>query len=165
MLWDRLVSPMESQQDVTSLGDVHIGPVLSPTYPHSIQDRRFVFKTQLNRRGSEAGWARWSELTWLVIASENQQTYDLAGLAYEAAERCMGVALAPKFLIEKELKTGTLIAPAGFYCFKEGLVVRPSTERPHPSHNAQLFLDWLAKHGRLGDDGYLAADVLEPVWG
>ncbi|WP_319411038.1 LysR substrate-binding domain-containing protein [uncultured Cohaesibacter sp.] len=165
--WDRLVSPQEAHPNATTLGDVHIGPVLSPTYQHRLDLERRVlsFKTRIDRRGSEAGWQRWSEVTGLSIDCQTHQTFELAGLAYEAAERGMGVALAPKFLIEKELKSGTLIAPAGFYCFREGLVVRPSSERPHPSHNAQVFLSWLAEHGRLGDDGYLAAGVLDPVWG
>lgn len=163
--WDRLVSPMKAHPNATTLGDVHIGPVLSPTYGYSIESGSFRFRTRINRRGSEAGWERWSELTDLRIASENQLTFELAGLAYEAAERGMGVALAPKFLVEKELKSGTLVAPAGFYCFREGLVVRPSSEQPQPSPAARIFLDWLSTHGRLGDDGYLAADVLDPVWG
>ena len=163
--WDRLVSPTDPHPNAVTLGDVYIGPVLSPTYPHLFEDGTFSFRTQLNRRGSEAGWKTWSDLTGLKLSYEHQINFDLVGLAYEAAERGMGVALAPKFLIEKELKSGTLVAPAGFYCFKEGLMVRPSIERSNPSRNAQIFLDWLADHGRLSDDGYLTADVLDPIWG
>ncbi|WP_319531076.1 LysR family transcriptional regulator [uncultured Cohaesibacter sp.] len=163
--WDRLTSPIEAHPNATTLGDVHIGPVLSPTTHHSIDERGFSYKTRINRRGSEKGWDRWSELTGIPIRYENAISFDLAGLAFEAAERGMGVAMAPKFLIEKELKSGTLIAPAGFYCFKEGLVVRPSTERPEPSQNALVFLDWLKTHGRLGADGFLVSTILEPVWG
>ena len=163
--WDRLVSPQEAHPNGTTLGDVHIGPVLSPTYAHHLEDGHLAFKTRIDRRGSESGWARWSKLTGITLSCENHQTFELSGLAYEAAERGMGVALAPKFLIEKELKSGMLVAPSGFYCFKEGLIVRPSSERPHPSQSAQIFLDWLSRYGRLGDDGYLAADVLDPLWG
>ncbi|WP_090070692.1 LysR family transcriptional regulator [Cohaesibacter marisflavi] len=163
--WDRFVSPEEAHPNGTTLGDVHIGPVLSSSYPHHLEDGHLAFKNRLDRRGSESGWAQWSEMTGLTLSCESQQTFELAGLAYEAAERGMGVALAPKFLIEKELKSGTLIAPAGFYCFKEGLIVRPSSERPQPSQSAMIFLDWLARYGRLGDDGYLVADVLDPLCG
>lgn len=163
--WDRLTSPMREHPNASSLGDVHIGPVLSPTVPYQLDDNSLSFKTRINRVGSEEGWERWSELTGIVLRHENEINFDLAGLAFEAAERGMGVALAPKFLIEKELKNGTLLAPAGFYCFKEGLVVRPSSERPNPSKNARVFLDWLSEHARLADDGFLAPNLIEPVWG
>ncbi|WP_316861463.1 LysR family transcriptional regulator [uncultured Cohaesibacter sp.] len=163
--WDRLASPIEPTENSISLGDVHIGPVLSPTYDYKLEKGVFSFSTQINRRGSEVGWQNWSNLTGMKIASEHEIILDLAGLTYEAAEQGMGVALAPKFLVEKELKSGTLIAPVGFYCFKEGLIVRPSMEKPVPSRNAQIFLDWLGSHGRLDKDGYLAPEVLDPVWG
>ena len=163
--WDRLTSPMVAHPNATTLGDVHIGPVLSPTVSHQLDSQAFAFKTRINRRGSEDGWLRWSELTGIALSYDQEISFELAGLAFEAAERGMGVALAPKFLIEKELKSGTLLAPAGFYCFREGLIVRPSSERPTPSRHAQIFLDWLSEHGRLADDGYLAASVLDPVWG
>ncbi|SNY92460.1 DNA-binding transcriptional regulator, LysR family [Cohaesibacter sp. ES.047] len=163
--WDRLTSPIKAHPNATTLGDVHIGPVLSPTFHHTIEPGVLSFKTRINRRGSEKAWEQWTALTGVQVRYENEMSFDLAGLAFEAAERGMGVAMAPKFLIEKELRSGTLVAPAGFYCFTEGLVVRPSTERTTPSRNALIFLEWLRAHGRLGEDGFLVSTILEPVWG
>ena len=163
--WDRLAGPMPDRPDNTTLGDVHIGPVLSPVYSYQMQDNMFRFGTKIDRGGSESGWERWSEMTGITLSFENMIKFDLSALTFEAAERGMGVTLAPKFLIERELKSGTLVAPLGFLCFKEGLIVRPSSERPNPGKNAKILLEWLSEHGRLGDDGFLASALIEPVWG
>lgn len=163
--WDRLTSPANAQSDAISLGDVHIGPVLSPVYDHDFDGSRLTFHTRISRRGLEQAWAKWSELSGIDIQSSHETVYDLSALSFEAAERAMGVTLAPKFLIERELKEGSLIAPAGFVMFPEGLLVRPSSERPRPSKQAIVFLDWLEENGRLGDDGFLAPTIVEPLWG
>ena len=163
--WDRLTSPMIGQTDAITLGDVHIGPVLSPAYAYTLDDNVLAFETKIDRRGFEDSWEQWTALTGIEIKCEKALVYDLSALRFEAAERAMGVTLAPKFLIEREMRDGSLMAPVGFYKFEEGLIVRPSTERPNPSKNAQIFLDWLEVHGRLGDDGFLAPNIVEPVWG
>ena len=60
----------------------------------------------------------------------------------------MGAALAPSFLIERELKSGRLIAPVGFLVFKEGLIVYPPRENPIPGANAgPLSTGWPAMAG------------------
>lgn len=163
--WDRLYRPVEEHLNPTPIGDVYIGPVLSPGYDHGFEDQLLSYHTQINRRGSESAWNRWSDLTGIERRFEQETSYDLSALSFEAAERGMGVALAPKFLIERELKSGSLIAPVGFLHFKDGLVVRPSSEKPTPSKNARIFLDWLSEHGRLGKDGFLAPSLIEPMWG
>ncbi len=163
--WDRLTSPATDHPDAITLGDVHIGPVLSPTYDHTFDGGCLSFQTRISRRGLEQAWSKWSELSGIDIESSHETVYDLSALSYEAAERALGVALAPKFLIEREMKEGSLIAPAGFVLFREGLLVRPSSERPRPSKQAIVFLDWLEEHGRLGDDGFLAPAIDEPLWG
>ncbi|WP_114009889.1 LysR family transcriptional regulator [Cohaesibacter intestini] len=163
--WDRLTSPLAEHPNAISLGDVHIGPVLSPVYDHAYDGGSLRFQTRISRRGFEQAWGKWSELSGIDIVSSHETIYDLSALSYEAAERAMGVTLAPKFLIERELKEGSLIAPAGFVLFREGLLVRPSRERPRPSKHAIVFLDWLEENGRLGDDGFLAPTIVEPLWG
>ena len=163
--WDRLTSPMAEHPNAITLGDVYIGPVLSPAYNHDFDHHTLSFQTRISRRGVEHAWEKWSQLSGIAIQFEQESTYDLSALCFEASERAMGVSLAPKLLIERELKEGTLVAPAGYVLFREGLLVRPSTERPKPSKNALVFLDWVSENGRLGDDGFLAATLIEPLWG
>lgn len=155
--WDRLLSPLVEHPDARPLGDVHIGLVLAPGYPHELADNTLKVATIIHRREGEAAWKRWAELTGLKIVRERELTFDLSSLAFEAAERSMGATLAPKFLIERELKTGSLIAPAGFLTFENGLLVRPSSERPRISRPAQVFMSWLVENAQLSPDGFIAA--------
>ncbi len=155
--WDRLLSPSVEHPDARPLGDVHIGLVLAPGYPHELADNTLKVATIIHRREGEAAWKRWAELTGLKIVRERELTFDLSSLAFEAAERSMGATLAPKFLIERELKTGSLIAPAGFLTFENGLLVRPSSERPRISRPAQVFMSWLVENAQLSPDGFIAA--------
>ena len=163
--WDCLTRPMIDHPSGITLGDLHIGPVLSPGYPHKLEGDILSFDTRINRRGFEMAWARWSDLSGISVHSNNEVIYDLSALSYEAAERALGVAIAPSFLIERELSSGSLMAPAGFLTFEEGLYVRPSTERPKPNKSAQIFMNWLEVNGRLGDDGFLTPSLIEPTWG
>lgn len=163
--WDRLTSSEAEHPNAISLGDVHIGPVLSPDYAHAFDDGILSFQTRISRKGAEQAWAAWSEKSGIVIKSEKEAVYDLSVCPYAEAEQALGVTLAPKFLIERALKEGTLIAPAGFVVFREGLLVRPSSERPRPSDHVMEFLDWLEINGRLGDDGLMADNIEQPMWG
>lgn len=154
--WNRLLSPLGERPSTRTLGDVHIGPVLSPSYPHELRNGRLSVGAIIHRRGAEAAWDHWSELTGIRLDYERALTFDLSSLGFEAASRAMGVAMAPKFLIEDELRKGMLVAPAGFLVFKEGFYVRPYHDRGKLSRNAAVLLDWLAEHGRLTQDGFLA---------
>ncbi|MDE1991701.1 MAG: hypothetical protein KGI75_04330, partial [Rhizobiaceae bacterium] len=68
--------------------------------------------------------------------------------------------IAPRFLIEDELESGALVAPAGFLVFKDGFWARPFDPQGKLSRNARIFLDWLRDHGRLTDDGRLQRQSL-----
>lgn len=160
--WDRLLSPRVEHPDARPLGDVHIGPVLAPHYPCEIAETTIRVSTVIHRREGEAAWKQWSKLSGLTLIRERELTFDLSSLAFEAAERGMGVTLAPKFLIERELRTGSLIAPVGFLAFENGLLVRPSSERPKMTKPAQVFMNWLVENARLGPDGFMTA--IERDW-
>nr|WP_254007651.1 LysR substrate-binding domain-containing protein [Rhizobium sp. L1K21] len=155
--WDRLLSSDIEHPDARSLGDVHMGVVLSADYPHRAEKTELRLQTIIHRRGNEAAWPKWSHLTGIRIAYDREITFDLLPLVFEAAERGMGAAIAPKFLIENELKTGRLIAPYNFHVFKDGLIVRPSSERPRLGAHAKIFFDWLVENAQLSADGFIDA--------
>lgn len=158
--WDRLLSPDIEHPDAISLGAVHIGPVLSPSCHYSVTPTKLAVATIIHRRDGEAAWARWSRQSGIEVSRERELTFDLSALTFEAAEQGMGAALAPKFLIERELKSGALVAPAGFLKFARGLLVRPSSEKPKPGKTAQVFFDWLIENATLGDDGFMQHNSL-----
>ncbi|SIQ54012.1 transcriptional regulator, LysR family [Rhizobium sp. RU35A] len=161
--WDRLKHLDVEHPLAVSLGDVHIGVVLAPTYPFEMTATTLRIQTILQRREAENSWEHWSRLADITVIRQRELTFDLSSLAFEAAERGMGATIAPKFLIEKELKSGSLIAPAGFLTFRDGLLVYPATERPKLSKPARLLRDWLVAHAQLDADGFIA-DPVTPQW-
>ncbi len=160
--WDRLLSPTVEHPMAASLGDVHIGVVLSPHYQHRTTEKQLQVQTLIHRRGNEAAWGNWSDLTGIQVSHERAIKFDFLSLVFEAAESQMGAAIAPKFLIEQELKSGSLIAPAGFYIFKDGLLIRPSSEKPKLGKHAKIFFDWLVENARLTKDGFITSTSTMP---
>ena len=137
-----------------SLGDVHMGPVVSPSHPHMFADGILSFAIRIDRRGAEIVWANWSRISGIAVDWKKATTYDHSYLAFEAARMGMGAAIAPRFLIEEELASGALVAPAGFLVFKEGFYVRPyDTRRGKLTKNARIFLNWLESNARLTPEG------------
>ncbi len=163
MSWDRLLTPMGEETFTVSLGDVHMGPVVSPSHPHTFADGILSFATRIDRRGAEIVWANWSRISGIAVDWKKAMTYDHSYLAFEAARMGMGAVIAPRFLIEEELASGALVAPAGFLVFKEGFYVRPyDTRRGKLTKNARIFLDWLESNARLTPEGrpaFLSADA------
>ena len=115
--YNRLLSP-EIWHGSVPLGDVHMGPVLSPSYAHQLSDAHFTFQTRINRRGAEAMWEGWSLKTGIAIEAQKEVTYDHTYLGFQAARSGMGVVMAPRFLVRSMLDAGELVAPAGFLCFR-----------------------------------------------
>ncbi|MEQ8305585.1 MAG: LysR family transcriptional regulator [Hoeflea sp.] len=141
--YDRLLSP-ERWHGSISLGDVEIGPVLAPNYPHSLKDGVLAFQTRIERRNNEKSWKAWSRLSGISVSSQKQQVFDHSYLAFQAARSGMGAVMAPRFLISGMLESGELIAPAGFLMFEGGLVVRPTAAAGTPANaDAMILLDWL----------------------
>jgi DNA-binding transcriptional LysR family regulator len=161
--WDRLKHIDFEPPHAVSLGDVQIGVVLSPSYTFEVTEASLKVQTILQRREAENSWQNWSRLAGITVIRERELTFDLSSLAFEAAERGMGATIAPKFLIEKELKSARLIAPTGFLTFKDGLLVYPASERPKLSRPARLLRDWLVENARLDADGFIS-DAGDPQW-
>ena len=94
--WDRLLSPAVEHPMAASLGDVHIGIVLSPNYQHKTTEKQLQVQTLIHRRGNEAAWGNWSDLTGIQVSHERAIKFDFLSLVFEAAESQMGAAIAPK---------------------------------------------------------------------
>ncbi|MBT9371039.1 LysR substrate-binding domain-containing protein [Rhizobium sp. CSW-27] len=160
--WDRLKYLNVEYDQAVSLGDVHMGVVLAPSYPFEMSGKTLTVQTILHRRDAENSWENWSRLSGITVIRERELTFDLSSLAFEAVERGMGATIAPKFLIEKELKSSSLIAPAGFLTFKDGLLIYPAAERPKLSKPARLLRDWMVANAQLDADGFIANAAHQP---
>ncbi len=129
-----------------------IGPVCSPDYL-----LRHPLKSSADLRGAhvlgtatrKGAWEEWlsavgSEIPEIQIAEEYEHFY----LMLQAATFGAGVAMAPKYLIQREIDAGQLVAPFGF-------ILGP--------HRLQL---WIAHHLRQNPGvktlaGWIEAKMLE----
>jgi DNA-binding transcriptional LysR family regulator len=153
--WNRLRSPMSTSPFTVPLGDVHIGPVISPAHPHALKDRILSCGARIHRHHTEPMWDAWSRISGIRVEAAKEISFENSSLVFQAARMGMGLAIAPRFLIEDELESGDLVAPAGFLVFRDGFYARPYDRQGRLSPSAKLFLDWLAVHGRLTDEGLL----------
>ncbi len=166
MSWDRLLFPLRDDPFVVSLGDVEMGPVLAPSHRHAWDGVTLECAARIDRRGAEVVWDNWERLSGFRIRADRISSYDHSYLIFEAARMGMGAAMAPRFLVEEELASGALVAPAGFLTFRNGFYVRPHETRENRlSRNARIFLDWLRDNARLPARGEGVSPAIEgPAW-
>lgn len=153
--WNRLRSPRKDNPFAVPLGDVHMGPVISPAHPHGLKDGVLSCGARIHRHHTEPMWGAWSRISGIRVEAAKEITFENSSLVFQAARMGMGMAIAPRFLIEEELAGGHLVAPAGFLVFKDGFYARPYDPEGRLSQSATLFLDWLSVHGRLTEEGLL----------
>ncbi|MBV0933733.1 LysR family transcriptional regulator [Marinobacterium weihaiense] len=110
--------PWPADQDVIELAPERIGPVLRPDLlvgsedpaPDSLQ--RLPLLQTLSR---PQAWPEWCDRFGLDShALQPQQSFDHLNYMLEAALVGLGVAIAPEYLVEEDLRTGRLLAPWGF---------------------------------------------------
>ncbi|MBP1850268.1 LysR family transcriptional regulator [Rhizobium halophytocola] len=151
MSWDRLLAPRRVDPYAISLGDVHMGPVVAPGHRFTFDGKMLSCGTRIDRREAEIVWDNWQKMSGIRLRAEKEIAYEHFYLAFEAARLGMGVAIAPRFLIEEELASGALLAPAGFLTFRDGFYVRPHEHlQDRLPRNAAVFLEWLKLHARTG---------------
>ena len=131
-----------------------IGPVCHPDYaarlglegPDDLPRARI-----LSTATRPSAWAEWlSSIDRPDLALASRERYDHFYLLIQAAACSLGMALAPRYLVEDEIRRGHLVAPFG-------VVVGP--------HELSL---WIAPHLRARADlralaGWIAAEMGEPA--
>lgn len=133
-------SMIRPPQDVVTrrLIDEEIGPVCHPDTAARLDLKRPADLARGRILASATRPSAWLE--WAAAAGERGlvlepcETYEHFYLVIQAAACGLGIALAPRILVESEIRTGHLVAPFGF--------------RPGPHH---LTL-WIAPHLRTRPD-------------
>jgi LysR family transcriptional regulator, glycine cleavage system transcriptional activator len=115
-----------------------IGPVCHPEYVAraGISSVASLSRARILATATRPNaWAEWTSLMSCgEIGLTTHERYEHFYLVIQAAASQLGVALAPRYLVEKEIDSGQLVAPFGFI------------QSPHT-----LNL-WIAPHERLRDD-------------
>lgn len=131
---DAVIEPLLHEQ---------IGPVCHPEYVARVGISSVASLTRariLDTATRPKAWQEWATLMNCgEIGLTAQDRYEHFYLVIEAASSQLGVALAPRYVVEKELASGQLVAPFGFI------------QSPHT-----LNL-WIAPHERLREDVRLLA--------
>lgn len=127
-----------------------IGPVCHPEYASRVGLTSIDSLTRariLNTLTRPPAWTEWAALmNCRDIGLKVHEQYEHFYLVIEAASAQLGVALAPRYAVEKEIKSGQLVAPFGFI------------DSPHT-----LNL-WIAPHERLRDDVKKLAAWIKNRW-
>ncbi len=115
-----------------------IGPVCHPRYVESVGISSVASLQRariLDTATRPNAWAEWAtQMNCGDVGLTAHERYEHFYLVIEAASSQLGVALAPHYVVEKEIETGQLVAPFGFI------------DSPHT-----LNL-WIAPHERLRED-------------
>jgi LysR family glycine cleavage system transcriptional activator len=115
-----------------------IGPVCHPKYVESVGISSVASLQRariLDTATRPNAWKEWAEqMNCGEVGLTAHERYEHFYLVIEAASSQLGVALAPHYVVEKEIETGQLVAPFGFI------------DSPHT-----LNL-WIAPHERLRED-------------
>lgn len=133
---------------VIELASEWIGPVVSPLYPAYpllAQGRPDDLKDEplLYTQSRPQAWPYWAQAQGLVLQNLHWgQGFEHLYYLLEAALAGLGVAIAPKLLVENDLACGRLKAPWGFMETSARLTLWVS----HPQSDARVtsLLDWLS---------------------
>lgn len=70
--------------------------------------------TILHAKSRKPAWREWCNATHINIEKSSEMEFDTLALALDAVKFHLGVTIAPKFIVESQIKTGSLFAPYGF---------------------------------------------------
>ncbi|MGN6652357.1 LysR substrate-binding domain-containing protein [Trinickia sp.] len=139
-------SPVEGA-DVTRLVTDRIGPVCSPNWPapptafEQIRDVPLLHATsRLN------AWSEWADAVGLKLEHSGGTVFESLSLSIEAAKGCLGLAIAPEFLVRQEIVNGMLIAPLGFSPVDRGTWIY-TRHAEGPGSKSAAFVDWMLRVG------------------
>jgi DNA-binding transcriptional LysR family regulator len=113
-------APWPSEWKVHALAPERIGPVLNPRHARyaALRDAPAVAlldEPLLHTISRPQAWPRWFEAQGLDAASLQPGTgFDHLTYLLEAAAAGLGVAIAPRELVQADLDSGRLVAPWGF---------------------------------------------------
>ncbi|MHC6225358.1 transcriptional regulator GcvA [Pseudomonas sp. X10] len=149
------------------LSDNLLAPVCAPSLlasPPGLHEPADVVEyTMLHSIARPDDWAHWLQAVGVIdrVDARAGMSYQSSSMAYAAAVGGQGIAMAQLFLVEKELREGTLVRPfpqtvdKGAYTY---YLLIPA-HRPE-SDDMKVFRQWLLEQARLtrSENGRLSSD-------
>ncbi|MDT8893174.1 LysR family transcriptional regulator [Halomonas sp. I1] len=143
--------PWPADARVIDLAPERIGPVMVPGMLEtqaSPEPGELLTLPLLHTESRDQAWPRWFTTQGLDAAEgRKDQSFEHLNYMLEAALVGLGVAIAPAYLVEEDLRTGRLVAPWGFIDTPARLGLwRPPGE---PGREIDQLVQWLQRE--LGD--------------
>lgn len=91
----------------------HIGPVCSPQYPYN-KISSFKGHYLLHASSHEKAWHEWARISGTTLDGSIGMTLESLTLCIESAKAKLGLAITPRFLVDRAINEGKLTAPFGF---------------------------------------------------
>ncbi|HMM26190.1 MAG TPA: LysR substrate-binding domain-containing protein, partial [Pseudoxanthomonas mexicana] len=141
-------APWPAGWQVWPLAPERIGPVLSPRHARfaALRDgppRALLDEPLLHTASRPQAWPRWLASHQLTDAPRLGTGFDHLTYLLEAAVAGLGVAIAPRELVQADLDSGRLVAPWGFA--DTGGTWALCAARGNPDARIPLLADWLRR--------------------
>ena len=141
-------APWPAGWQVWPLAPERIGPVLSPRHARfdvlrNGPPRALLDEPLLHTASRPQAWPRWLASHQLTDAPRLGTGFDHLTYLLEAAVAGLGVAIAPRELVQADLDSGRLVAPWGFA--DTGGTWALCAARGNPDARIPLLADWLRR--------------------
>ena len=141
-------APWPAGWQVWPLAPERIGPVLSPRHARfdvlrNGPPRTLLDEPLLHTASRPQAWPRWLASQQLADAPHLGTGFDHLTYLLEAAVAGLGVAIAPRELVQADLDSGRLVAPWGFA--DTGGTWALCAARGNPDARIPLLADWLRR--------------------
>lgn len=135
--------PPDGDIDATLIGDDYLGPLCAPLFASRFRSAQDLTALPLLHADTRLhAWAEWSKAADVHGNFWSGKHFDNLTLGIQAAKNGLGVIMAPRLLVRKELEEGSLIAPLGFVRVNRATWMMTKESRRNDGE-ITLFRDWL----------------------
>ncbi|HAH13421.1 MAG TPA: LysR family transcriptional regulator, partial [Pantoea agglomerans] len=135
--------PPESDIDATLVSEDEIGPLCAPHFASQLRVGEDLAAMPLLHADTRLhAWSEWADKAGVSGRFNGGKHFESLTLGIQAARSGLGVLMAPRLLVRKELEDGTLLAPLGFVRVERATWMMTKQSRRHDTE-ISLFRDWL----------------------
>lgn len=127
----------------TNLTYDYIGPVCASSYEPYPKDPNEIVKSSIIHATSRSNaWEEWGKAAEVEVNCLSGLSFESLSLALEAARSGLGLCMAPKILVQRDLIEGRLVAPLGFVKVERSTFIYIKNIA---GVDAKLFHQWLVE--------------------
>lgn len=135
--------PPEADIDATLISEEEMGPLCAPHFASQLRaGRDLAVMPLLHADTRRHAWSDWAEKTGNRGEFDGGQHFETLTLGIQAARSGLGILMAPRLLVRRELEEGTLLAPLGFVRMERATWMMTKQSRRH-DREISLFRAWL----------------------